>query len=870
MITVEVQIHGYRKGHQLLASSIVLTKEDQAVVDRLSDVAGPLRPREQFEPYLSAYPLPSGIFYVVARTWQDLSVARAGCVRTKSVLIDARMWCQRPPLIPVLTLLDSVEIPTESEATRTELRALLHEHLPPAPNFGASELLEALFLEDAKPVVVFDAPDPELISLRLLASLWPDIRQRFSLSTFALSPRKIGGRDLDLVFAPTNAKAKFSDWPGRRVDGRSSPNDRHRWTETIVRRVFEASVPRLLSDDEIDFLGDRNADGAAPLRVALLWDELLSKVDRMPTAVLGLLDIANSGMVKNSKAMKSLEPRLVQATRLVAVRLPPTDAWDFVGAIARKMQGYDMPNGREAVEQLASDLARRAPDGAFSLLRQPDPKGAIDDLVPSIAIGLGSGAATLVEHALAHAPMGIVARLVSQGGDLARRVAENHALVEKIGQGLPEVAPDLADRAGTMLLPYLLEDQQITAAIPIFAKLDSRGVAEKLGCLGDANDFRAEQLSALLIKRAYEVGGILAIRDVLLLSRTSARRDALLGTTIKPIQADVLWLLNEDRLSKTTAAQLLVSVLRNADEKQFAVLLSDKIVGERVAKGLPNTAADILVKEAHQDIFPMHAFIRAIQFVLPIVDNAKQFDIAGRVLGRCLRNPLDDDEIEVLPMLFGILGERINAGWVARTGVERGIDANVASRNLVAFDKAPASARTRMVGAVDEIARALHERRTFDLTEWANDAYARLMFDAEKGSRKPLLDAAGWLVPSLLRSGHHPVSLMVAAMFPIVYRELAKESDISDLLKLIPFVHWDRSKTARQELINAFMSSSWKAGDFALTAIRCGDARKFLKEVAWSYGGQSYLKQIENDLGRLDMESQRLIKREIAEIRSGR
>ena len=92
MITADVQIHGYRKGHQLLASSIVLPKDDQAVVDRLSDVAGPLRPKEQFVPYLSAYPLPSGTHYVVARTWQDLGVPRAGCVRTKSVLINILAW----------------------------------------------------------------------------------------------------------------------------------------------------------------------------------------------------------------------------------------------------------------------------------------------------------------------------------------------------------------------------------------------------------------------------------------------------------------------------------------------------------------------------------------------------------------------------------------------------------------------------------------------------------------------------------------------------------------------------------------------------------------------------------------------------------
>lgn len=869
MITAEVQIHGYRKGHQLLASSVVLPKEDQAVVDRLSDVAGPLRPKEQFEPYLSAYPLPSGTYYVIARTWQDLTVPRAGCVRTKSVLIDAQTWSLRPPLIPILLLLGSAELASEKEAVRIELKEQLEKQLPPATNFSGSELLEALFLEDAKPVVVFDAPDPELIALRLLTALWPDIRRRFALSTFALSPRKIGGRDLDLVFAPLNAKAKFSDWPGRRVDGRSSQIDRHRWTGAIVRRVFEDPVPRLLSDREIDLLGDRDADSPAALRMALLWDELLDKLHQTPTAALGLLDIANSGMVSNVAAVKLLEPRLAEATRLAASSLSPNDAWDFVGAIARKMQGNDMPAGRIAVEQFAAHLAERAPDGAVSLLRQPDPKGAIDDLISSIARGLGNGAAPRVEQVLIEAPTDIIARLVSQGGALTSRVAADDGLIGRMGVVLTEVNRELADRASVMLLPFLVEDRQLSAATPIFSRLDPQGVATELCWLGNANGFQAKRLSAMLIERAREVGGLPAVRDVLLTSDASARRDALLERTIDPIGTDVLWLLDEEHLSETMTAALLVGVLRRADDREFAELFSDCTIGERVVARLPDDAADILARAALLDSLPMNTYIRVIQSVIPKVDDAQKFEIAERAMGRCLRNRFDGDETALLSMLLSILGSRLDGGWAAKAGLERGIDAEVASRNLIVFEKAPSAARKCIVGAVDEIARVLQGRHAIDLAEAANDACARLMFDAEKTSRKTLLDAAGWLMPSLLRTRRQPVSLMIAALFPMIYRELAKANDVPDLLKLFPFFDWDRCKTARRELVDAFMSSSWHAGDLALTACRCGDVALILKRVAKSYGGEEYLARVENDLGRLNDDDRRVIMRSIAEIRSG-
>ncbi|PWY53353.1 hypothetical protein [Pseudomonas sp. RW409] len=869
MITAEIQIHGYRKGHQLLASSFVLPKEDQTVVDRLSDVAGPLRPKEQFKPYLSVYPLPSGTHYVIARTWQDLTVPRAGCVRTKSVLIDAQIWSLRPPLIAILHLLSSAELPTETEAVRTELMEQLEKRLPSATNFSGSELLEALFLEEAKPVVVFDAPDPELIALRLLSALWPDIRRRFALSTFALSPRKIGGRDLDLVFAPSNAKTKFSDWPGRRVDGRSLQMNRHRWTEAIVRRVFEEPVPRLLSDREIDLLGDRDVDNAAALRITLLWDELLDKLDRTPTAALGLLDIANSGMVSNTAAVKSLEPRLVKATRSAASSLPLNDAWDFVGAIARKMQGHDMPAGRIAVEQLATYLAERAPDGAVTLLQQPDAKGAIQDLIPSIAIGLGNGAAPRVVQVLAKAPADILARLVSQSGAVASRVAGDDGLLGRMGAVLNEVGQELADRASMMMLPYLVEDRQLSTALPIFGRLDLRGIVAQLRLLGDTNDFEGKRLGSVLIDRARKVGGLPAARDVLISSSASARRDALLVRSVKPVGADILWLLNEKRLSEKTSTALLVSVLQRTDNEQLAALLSDRAIGEHIVARLSDNAVDILARALVQDL-SMDAYIRVILSVIPKVDDARKYEIAERVIGRCLRNRFDGDEAAVLSMLFSILGERLDGRWVARVGLEHGIDAEVADRNLISFENAPPAARKRIVEAVAEIARALQGRHVIDLTELAINACAKLMFDAEKTSRKVLIDAAGWLTPSLLSARHQPVSLMIAALFPLIYRELAKDDDVPDLLKFVPFVDWDRCKTARHELVDAFMSSSWKPGDLALTACRCDDVVRIFKRVVKSNGGDKYLSRIEKDLGRLDDDGRRLVKRVIAEIRPDR
>lgn len=851
LISAEIQMHGYRKGHQLLASSVTLSKEDQAVVDRLSDVAGPLRPKEQFASYLSAYPLPSAAYYVIARTWQDLSVPRAGCVLTKSVLIDMDVWSFRPPLATILSLLDSVEPPTEIDAVRIEFEEKAEAFFPPATNFGASELIEALFLEETKPVVVFDAPDPELVALRLLAALWPDIRRRFSLSTFSLSPRKLRGRDLDLVFAPLNAQSKFVDWPGRRVDGRLAQNARHRWTEAIARRVFQDPIPKLLSNNEIKLLGERDADSVAGLRIALLWEELLAKLEESPTAALGLLDIANSGLVCNSVAAKLLEPRLAEATHSVVDRLSPNDAWDFVGAIVRKMHGHEMQEGRIAAEKLALLLSERAPEGAVSLLGQPDPNGAIDELTPSISVGLGKSEAPRVELALAEAPTDVVARLISQGGMLTNRIAQNEALFERIRSVLDDVSDELASKVSKTLLPLIVDDRQISVAKPIFDRLSPEEVAAELCRLGDTNNFQSERLVDALIDRAHEVNALPEAREALISGMPSPRRDLFLERTVSPNRKDVLWLLGEKRLPEATAGGLLVGVLRRADDRAFEKLFSDRRICKQLIGRLPDYAIDLLVRAALSDNLPLNNRVQIIEFVITQVNDAQKTEIAQHMIGICLRKQFEGNECEFLSLLLEILGSQLDAISAIKSGLGSDCNAIIASRNLVVFDSAVPKARARIVKASVEIARVLHDRHPFDLSELASDACARLMLDAEKTSPKALSEAASWLVPSLLKALKQPVSRLVSVLFPVIYRELAVEDNVPEFLKLVPFFDWDRRQTARQELVEAFMSSSWHPGDLALAAYRCGETNLFFKQVAKSYAGKKYLAKIDKDLGRL-------------------
>lgn len=871
MIVVERQIHGYRQGHQLLASSVQLSKEDQSAVDRLSDVAGPLRPRERFDPYLTAYPLPSGERYVLAQTWQDLAVARAGCVRTASLIIPADAWAVAKCLSPFLALLELNRLPDEADATRVIVSPVTTPTvLPPAPTFRGSELLEALFLEESRPVVVFDVPSANLVAIRLLTALWPSMRRRFAVSTFALSPRKLGGRDFDLVFAPRDARAKFTDWSGRRVDGRSTQTARHRWTGSIVRRVFDQPHPQLLSTQEVSLIGGdgEDADNAASLRIALLWEELLGKLGTTPTAALGLLDIANSRKVRDAFARQALEPVLPDAVMHASLTFPDLEAWDFLSAMVRKMRGRSMPRSESAVGDAVERLAGRAPEGAVTLLSQLGEPGIVNQLLPRVAKGIGGAFSGRAERALLSAEPEMLGRLVSEGSPLAGCVAEDALLVARLGEILPNLDSSLLAKMAAGLLPHLVADWQFSAAEPLVMRLNGLELAAEVRRLGEANDFAAPRIAELAVICARRIGAKDVVRSALVDLTGSPHRDAMLALTLDASVDDVFWLLHEPCLAGGGASDLLVALLRKADDRQLAAVINDARTGKDVVHILEEGALDLVQRLIFIDDIALDIFLRAVNLVFPSADAEAKVRIGERALGYCLGAHFNGDEMNFLIEKLNVVGERLDGAWAARLGLSPNISETVASRNILAFSKAAQFARLRIVCSIADVAQALRSRRSFDLDAAAAEACAQLLYEAEKMAPGAAVAAAAHLLPMLMNQGHAPVSPMIVAAFPMVYHELAKQDEVPNLLKFLPFFDWDRCKAARQELVSAFMSSQWPPGDLALTACRCRDVDKIIGKTAGNYGGEAYLERVAADLSRLPDSCRKPVERAISSVKS--
>ena len=79
-------VHGYQRGHRLLASSIELDETTSSLITRTSDSAPNYRSADG--PYLTGYPLHDRR-YVVARTWPVTGASRPNTVITHSLLLPS-------------------------------------------------------------------------------------------------------------------------------------------------------------------------------------------------------------------------------------------------------------------------------------------------------------------------------------------------------------------------------------------------------------------------------------------------------------------------------------------------------------------------------------------------------------------------------------------------------------------------------------------------------------------------------------------------------------------------------------------------------------------------------------------------------------
>lgn len=204
-IHIHQALHGYQDGHQLLASSVVLPRELQALTLTMSDLSGPGF-RAGFETYLTGYPLDGVGHYCLARTWFAPEQSRPGCVWTHTLIIrfDDLARLGRIQLLERLFHRPSLSDTFEEYKSPLELSGFdlgAHEPLPALlENNASTRVLEALYGTGQKVILsCANASTYEALVLAVIDQQWPRLKRGFWFCTGSLSLRET---QFDLSVSP--------------------------------------------------------------------------------------------------------------------------------------------------------------------------------------------------------------------------------------------------------------------------------------------------------------------------------------------------------------------------------------------------------------------------------------------------------------------------------------------------------------------------------------------------------------------------------------------------------------------------------------------------------------------------------------------
>jgi hypothetical protein len=869
--SLEQQIHGYRGGHHLLATSVSLSRDDQDLIDRLSDLSGPLAPGQEFDPYLTTYPLPSGNFYVIARTWQDQAAARAGCVLTRSLLAPSAYWTSAPSLS---FLLKALRPAIGGDLTIEPLKiAPDSEPLPPVTDPRTAELIEALFLESRQPVVMFDVASSDSIIARLLAALWPSMRRSFATCGFALAPRSLEGRAFDLLCAPKTAWPRFSDWTGRKIDESAARIPRHRWTLTTAAAIFSSAEPNLSAFDTLGILqSDTKADGAA-LRIVLLWNELVEKSKASPTAALGLLDILAS---QNLYVAQSMVPILSHAIELSSHTSTVVEHLQFLLTLLEKFSGRPMPLSLlRLVKSTASAVRPQDLDQVFEFLNSDREPGR--RLPRVLCSGIGDSLAVIdiniSDSEFARLTSEVQLTIMSASDALDRKIVQSFAdntslswaAVIRRSLSLPD--DHLRSRATARLASKLDHKSQLPVLEGVLDKASASAVAHTAALLWQSCELKVSEFDEPLLQAAVRAEGIQSLREVVCELPEAPATDRLLAGTLRLQEADVAWLVATDAMSVPRKQRTLSGVLSCTKYRALRDVFSNQQLRSNAIRLLSGATDQTVVGRilAATDIRSQQEFESGLQVLAQVGEPDLRHELSLALL-RALFFHAEWRGFASPNTLFETLSSPLAASEIILSATDQTLSAEQLNTNLGLLNTAPQPTRATIMRNVDLLSEQVINFNNSYFDAKAISAWAELISDAGTVDRQAQLRAAEMVLPFALKTRYGPASPLIIETFPLVHAELGRGRTAPNLFTFFFFGdHWDRCDTLRRSLVDAFMSSDWPPADLLIAAHTADVIPEVLKIISSRSGTRDYKQAIFKDVRRLPLQQQDQLRTSVEE-----
>jgi hypothetical protein len=849
------QIHGYKNGHQLLLFNSILNRVDQDTIDRLSDISGPLRPGQVFEPYFTCYPLPSREFFVVAKTWQDLSVQRAGCVITKSLLIKMADWESVNNIASVFKVLQEASS-NRDEVLNTEMNDAMS--IPPVRETPVGELVEAIFLENRQPILVFDCREAENIAIRLYSVFWTSIRKTFSICTFSLSQRSVDGKPFDLLFAPTSVKSKFSEWQGRRIDasGISNKEPRHRWTLDLAARIFMNSVPSLFDSTDNSFFGSNSSIGnESTFRLTMLWNELLLKVEKedSPMAILGLLDIINSQPVFAPELYQKLQPYIYNAIHAASNKLTTEDAWKFFVALLVKHQKKLMDRQmiqsvRESCAMLAGVDPQKAVDFVDNYMQVNQP------IPPILFAGVADGIADYLDRTknndiLSELSSSLGLTLMGSSRVLCQQIVATFdrypdQTLSFLSSALQLDRSKETVRAKRNISPFVQFEGHKQILELLLGNADVQLFKEVLLNIGVNTKFKIRAFDNLLFKEAERLHQFEYLKEQLGEYDSEGYSDNLLIRIIRQEPYILRWLVHESKIPSQRLSIILSKILGAVTDKTIEIVSHDKILSEEILNSLSRAGNDessgsIATLLCIADIDPDSALAQLNALTVDAIASV-QAALIRNFISRVFLNPSIKKQNTVIDLLNK--ATQIDIPELFESLTSQNLPQQHLNIIIQNFLLAGPNITSKLTDRIEYVSRQIASNFSETIDDSLVKAWTFIFRESEYVKEAYTRSAAIMLDFAYETSTIDPTTL-IATAFPVIYKTYQKGHNVGNTFLFIFFPDWDKCRTLRQDLVQRYINSNWSRFGLFRVASRTEILNDVLEILAEAKGGKKFINQ---------------------------
>jgi hypothetical protein len=349
------------------------------------------------------------------------------------------------------------------------------------------------------------------------------------------------------------------------------------------------------------------------------------------------------------------------------------------------------------------------------------------------------------------------------------------------------------------------------------------------------------------------------LRSSILSNFHSEGADRFLLSTLDLSAADLAWL--DGDVERTRAFGLLRQLLENASPKALVSVLRDPISRDRILALLMEDvagSAEQLIRVAGSSDLPIDRYLDVGRAVSPFLSSEQREKFVLELLGRALAQA-DPGDTRVAPVIEesqGIVSPR----QLVHLATPNGVSTQRVAANLVLLSTTSDRTRRTAAAAIEDLCERLIHRYGENLGEAGYKAWAALLRESGNVSPDIRLRASLPTLPFATGKRDLPVSALIGASFPSVYAELLRSTGDEDFKRLpallaLPlsiFMDWDRAKSARHELVDAYLYSSWPPADLLLTSIAAGIQSETLHRLVGTHRGRDYLAAIDRDSYRLE------------------